>query len=192
VTTLGRRWIRALVALLIGLVVGVASAAMTAAAVTVSNYDVPAVPRVDVHPAGDAQSGSALFAGMSEWSASPLAQPRGTPTTAAPRSVATNTGVGANKVAGDAFRDEVADRLPDLGFDVVRKEASVSTPFGTRRIDILAERNGSLVNVETKLGSSRYLPSQRAKDIWMSRVGVNLYGTGELVRIPTMVIRGPF
>ena len=75
--------------------------------------------------------------------------------------------------------------------DVVRKEASVRTPFGMRRIDILGERNGSLVNFETKLGGSRYLPDQQAKDAWMSRVGVDIYGTGQLVKIPTVVIRGP-
>jgi hypothetical protein len=81
VTTLGRRWIRALLALLIGLSVGVASAATTAAEAIVSNYDVPIVARVDVHAVGDTKSGSAQFARVSEWSASPLARPRGASTT---------------------------------------------------------------------------------------------------------------
>ena len=70
-------------------------------------------------------------------------------------------------------------------------EIAVKTPFGRRVMDILAERNGGLVNFETKLGSSRYLPSQRAKDWWISNVGVDVFGDGNLTSFPTVVIRGP-
>ena len=65
------------------------------------------------------------------------------------------------------------------------------TLLGRRVIDMLAERNGGLVNFEIKRGSSRYLPSQRAKDWWIGRVGVDIYGDGTRVKIPTVVVRGP-
>ncbi|MGC3955160.1 MAG: RHS repeat-associated core domain-containing protein [Propionicimonas sp.] len=101
-------------------------------------------------------------------------------------------GVTANKVAGDAFRDQVASRLAsEHGFKIIGTEVSVKTPLGRRVIDILAERNGGLVNFETKLGGSRYLPSQRAKDWWISTAGVDVYGNGSRVAFPTVVIRGP-
>ena len=96
-----------------------------------------------------------------------------------------------NRIAGNEFRDLVASRLEaDEGFAVLGKEVGVKTPFGMRYMDILAQRNGGLVNFETKLGGSRYLPSQRAKDWWISRVGVDL-GDGGLTQIPTVLIRGP-
>jgi hypothetical protein len=106
--------------------------------------------------------------------------------------VAPKATVQTNKIAGDAFRDQVAARLEsELGFDVIGTEVSVKTPLGRRAIDILAERNGGLVNFETKLGASRYRPSQRAKDWWISNIGVDIYGNGNQVTFPTMVIRGP-
>ena len=102
------------------------------------------------------------------------------------------SGVRANKVAGDAFRDHVASRLESKeGFRVVGVEVSVKTPLGRRQIDILAERNGGLVAFETKLGGSRYLPKQRAKDWYIARGGVDIYGTGTRTPFQTVVIRGP-
>ena len=100
--------------------------------------------------------------------------------------------VTANRIAGDAFRDEVASRLEtEYGFTVLATEVTIRTPLGIRRIDILAERNGELIAFETKLGNSPYLPSQRAKDWWMANGGVDVFDNGTLTPIPTVVIRGP-
>ena len=100
--------------------------------------------------------------------------------------------VTANKIAGDAFRDQVAGRLEsEMGFSIIGTEVRVKTPFGPRIIDILAEKNGGLVNFETKLGSSRYLTAQRAKDWWIANVGVDVLGNGTATAFPSVVIRGP-
>ncbi|MBU4408819.1 MAG: hypothetical protein KKB93_00670, partial [Actinobacteria bacterium] len=97
-----------------------------------------------------------------------------------------------NRIAGNEFRDLVATRLEaEEGFTVLQKEFGVRTPFGWRYIDILAQRNGGLINFETKLGKSRYLLSQRVKDWWISRVGADVYGDGTLTKIPAVLIRGP-
>ena len=112
--------------------------------------------------------------------------------TAAGEGAAATSGVAANRTAGNAFRDTVADRLEnELGFNIVGKEVTVRTPLGRRVFDILGERNGGLVNFETKLGGSRYLPRQRAKDFYLSRFGADVLGTGTRTKIPTVVIRGP-
>jgi RHS repeat-associated protein len=95
-----------------------------------------------------------------------------------------------NRAAGNLFRDEVAGRLAAIGFNIIGTEVRVGTGLGARIIDILAERNGSLIAFETKLGSSRYLASQRAKDWWIANVGGEL--NGAIVRISTLLIRGPF
>ena len=72
-----------------------------------------------------------------------------------------------NKLAGDAFRDEMADLMRAAGRDVQR-EVTKRTPFGPRRIDIEVSNQGQVLGgIETKVGSSRYLPSQRAKDYWL-------------------------
>ena len=73
-------------------------------------------------------------------------------------------GVVANKVAGDAFRDKIADLFRQAGYGV-RTEVAKKTPFGQRMIDIEVSRNGEVLGgIETKLGSGRYNAYQRAKD----------------------------
>ena len=85
-----------------------------------------------------------------------------------PLSIAMAATVQANKAAGDAFRDEVADALEKAG-RVVKKENAVDTPLGRRVIDIeVRDANGNVVGgVETKVGNSRYKASQRAKDAYL-------------------------
>jgi RHS repeat-associated protein len=80
---------------------------------------------------------------------------------------AARSGVGANKAAGDAFRDVVAEALKQAG-KTVDKEVFVPTPFGGRIVDLVVSSVGKVVgHVETKLGNFRYLPSQRTKDFWI-------------------------
>jgi hypothetical protein len=68
-------------------------------------------------------------------------------------------------------------------------EKTVKTPLGPRRMDIVAEKSGDYVHVEVKLGKSRYLPSQRAKDWWIANVGADI-GDGVIRKIPTALVRG--
>jgi RHS repeat-associated protein len=76
----------------------------------------------------------------------------------------------ANKIAGDAFRDEIAAALRASGREV-RTEVPIQTPFGIRRADIeVKDANGELLGyIETKVGKSRYLPDQRAKDAYIEK-----------------------
>jgi RHS repeat-associated protein len=75
----------------------------------------------------------------------------------------------ANKAKGDAFRDDIADRLEKSGLKV-KKETVIETPFGNRRMDIEVSNNGKkLGGIETKTGNSRYTPSQRAKDNYLKK-----------------------
>ncbi|MBE7448009.1 MAG: hypothetical protein HS111_03710 [Kofleriaceae bacterium] len=75
--------------------------------------------------------------------------------------------VQANKAAGDAFRDEIANALKAAGREV-ETEVIKQTPFGRRVIDIEVSQHGRVLGgIETKVGGSRYLPSQRAKDEWL-------------------------
>jgi len=77
------------------------------------------------------------------------------------------TGVQANRLAGNAFRDEIAQTLRSAGRDVVT-EVYKSTPFGRRFIDLEVSGHGQVLGgIETKLGSSPYTPAQRAKDSWL-------------------------
>jgi hypothetical protein len=55
-------------------------------------YDAPAVARVDVHEFAAADAGTAMHSDVWVWSASPSPEARGTTTTLASRSVATDTG----------------------------------------------------------------------------------------------------
>jgi len=74
-----------------------------------------------------------------------------------------------NKEAGDAFRDEIADQFEKAGYEV-EKEVVKETPFGLRKMDIQVSKDGQVLGgIETKVGGSRYLPSQRAKDEWLRR-----------------------
>jgi RHS repeat-associated protein len=80
---------------------------------------------------------------------------------------ATTSLVQQNKVLGDAFRDEVGDLMRSAGREV-ETEVTKRTPFGVRKIDIEVSSQGKrLGGIETKVGSSRYLPAQRAKDAWL-------------------------
>ena len=73
-------------------------------------------------------------------------------------------GVTANKIAGDAFRDEIAGLFRAGGYGV-RTEVGKLTPFGRRVIDIEVSRGGQVLGgIETKVGGSRYTSYQRAKD----------------------------
>jgi RHS repeat-associated protein len=75
-----------------------------------------------------------------------------------------------NKEAGDAFRDEIAAGLKAEGRQV-RTEVVKKTPLGPRRIDIEVSQHGKVLGgIETKVGNSKYLPSQRAKDFWLKAV----------------------
>jgi RHS repeat-associated protein len=70
----------------------------------------------------------------------------------------------ANKVAGDAFRDEIAGLFEKAGYGV-RTEVYKRTPFGKRFIDIEISRDGTVLGgIETKFGKSTYTAYQRAKD----------------------------
>jgi RHS repeat-associated protein len=84
---------------------------------------------------------------------------------------AARSSVQANKAAGDAFRDQIAAGLRAEGRQVTT-EVVKKTPFGPRRVDIeVADANGRVLGaVETKVGGSRYTPSQRAKDTWLKLV----------------------
>ena len=72
-----------------------------------------------------------------------------------------------NKIAGDAFRDELAGALRAEGRDVTT-EVYKSTPFGKRFIDIEVSQDGKVLGgIETKVGSSRYTWTQQLKDWWL-------------------------
>jgi hypothetical protein len=66
------------------------------------------------------------------------------------------TTIKANKAAGDAIRDEIADLLRAAGRRV-RTEVDVQTLLGVRRMDIeVRDQAGDLLGyIETKLGKSR-------------------------------------
>lgn len=82
-------------------------------------------------------------------------------------SVSAASGVQANRAAGNAFRDEIAAQLEQAGMDV-QTEVYKKTPFGARFIDIEVSQGGNVLGgVETKVGGSPYLPSQRTKDWWL-------------------------
>lgn len=75
-----------------------------------------------------------------------------------------------NKTIGDEFRDEVAEALQREG-RIVETEVEKDTLFGERYIDIeVSDAEGNLLGgIETKVGKSRYHPSQRAKDELLRR-----------------------
>ncbi len=76
-------------------------------------------------------------------------------------------GVQANRTAGNAFRDELADALRKSGRDITT-EVYKKTPFGRRFIDIEVSQGGKVLGgIETKVGGSRYIATQRAKDNWL-------------------------
>ncbi len=75
--------------------------------------------------------------------------------------------VTANRIAGNAFRDTIADALRAAGRDVTT-EVYKPTLFGKRFIDIEVSHNGQVLGgIETKVGDSRYTPAQQSKDMWL-------------------------
>lgn len=82
---------RRLVALLISLVVCLASATTTTASAAVFACDAPAVSRVGVHQIAGAKANPTWLSKSREWSVSPPAEASGASTTLVSRSVATNT-----------------------------------------------------------------------------------------------------
>ncbi|UJR78745.1 polymorphic toxin-type HINT domain-containing protein [Sandaracinus amylolyticus] len=99
-----------------------------------------------------------------------------------------NSCVQANKAAGDAFRDQVADGFRQMGYDV-QTEVTVVTPFGVRRYDVAISSGGTLRGlIETKVGRSPYLPSQRAKDAWVAS-GPRWGRYANVPRVPTTIVR---
>jgi len=89
--------------------------------------------------------------------------------------------VQSNRVAGNAFRDELAAALKAAGREV-EKEVYHRTPFGKRYIDIEVSMEGDVLGgIETKFGSSRYTPWQRLKDLYL------WYAKGYRVNL----VRGP-
>lgn len=77
----------------------------------------------------------------------------------------------ANKIAGDAFRDEVASLFERNGYGVA-KEVGKKTPFGRRVIDLEVSRDDEILGgIEAKAGKSRYLPWQMAKDNYLRTIG---------------------
>jgi hypothetical protein len=77
----------------------------------------------------------------------------------------------ANRVAGNAFRDEIADGFRKLGYEVTT-EVYKKTIFGARFIDIeIAKAGVVLGGIETKYGNAVYGAAQRAKDYWLGMQG---------------------
>lgn len=86
-----------------------------------------------------------------------------------------------NRLAGNAFRDEIAARLRAEGLQV-ETEVYKRTIFGRRFIDIEVSRGGRVLGgIETKFGSARYNPAQRAKDAWLRT----------MYKYPVNVVRPP-
>jgi len=76
----------------------------------------------------------------------------------------------ANRAAGNAFRDEVANILQQEGREV-STEVFKRIPFGKRFIDIEVNQGGKVLGgIEAKVGASPYTLPQRAKDLWFERV----------------------
>jgi hypothetical protein len=72
-----------------------------------------------------------------------------------------------NKATGDAFRDSIAATMRNAGYDV-KTEVYMPTGLGARYMDIDVSKNGvNLGGIETKVGTSPYTSSQRAKDAWL-------------------------
>lgn len=75
--------------------------------------------------------------------------------------------VTANRIAGNAARDALALGLRAEG-RTAATEVYKWTPFGKRFIDIEVSLGGKVLGgIEVKVGGSRYLPAQRAKDAWL-------------------------
>jgi hypothetical protein len=134
---------RCVAMLLIALSVIFASAATTAAAAHVCDYDAPAISRVHVRTSGGADFGSAQFMRMREGSASPSVEARAKSTTPVfARNIATNTARGG---AGPV-------RVGQQGLDalgVTQNTTRIALPGGGYRVpDILDEAAGVIGEVK--------------------------------------------
>jgi hypothetical protein len=82
-----------------------------------------------------------------------------------------------NRQAGNAFRDEIAGLMTQMGYQV-RTEVYKRTIFGRRFIDIEVSKGGTVLGgIEAKYGGAVYSGSQRAKDAYlymMHRYRVNV------------------
>ncbi|KPJ65106.1 MAG: hypothetical protein AMJ43_11415 [Coxiella sp. DG_40] len=75
-----------------------------------------------------------------------------------------------NRLRGNAYRDEVGSLMKKEGYDI-RFERRYDTPYGRRYIDIEVSKDAKVLGgIETKVGSSRYMPDQQLKDQWLYRV----------------------
>ena len=75
-----------------------------------------------------------------------------------------------NRMAGNAFRDELASLLRQAGLGV-ETEVYKRTPIGKRYIDIQVSRGETVLGgIETKVGASRYTPTQKFKDAWLLNI----------------------
>ncbi|EJL35633.1 RHS repeat-associated core domain protein containing protein, partial [Caulobacter sp. AP07] len=86
-------------------------------------------------------------------------------------STATAPVVTNNRIAGNAARDALAVGLRAEG-RAAATEVYKWTPFGKRFIDIEVSLGGKVLGgIEVKLGGSRYIPAQRAKDayLWLTQ-----------------------
>ncbi len=73
----------------------------------------------------------------------------------------------ANRIAGNAFRDELATALRAEG-RTVETEVYKPTLFGKRYIDLEVSLDGKVLGgIETKVGNSPYTAAQRAKNTWL-------------------------
>ena len=86
-----------------------------------------------------------------------------------------------NRALGNAWRDQLAGELEQLGRDV-QTEVYKATPFGRRFIDVdVAQGGRSLGGIEAKFGNSPYTPLRQLKDVWLwMRQGYRV----DLVRYP--------
>jgi len=74
-----------------------------------------------------------------------------------------------NRTAGNAWRDEIAERFRRIGMDV-SQEVHYSTRLGGRFMDVEVSYQGKvLFGVEAKVGSSRYTTLQQSKDFLIQK-----------------------
>lgn len=75
-----------------------------------------------------------------------------------------------NNRKGKDFENALEDFYRALGYEV-QPQASRSTPFGRRYVDIVISKGGSTRGIEAKVGNSPYTAAQRRKDGWLNRNG---------------------
>jgi RHS repeat-associated protein len=99
------------------------------------------------------------------------------------RSLAGGKRLRANKIAGDKFRDEMADLWKSWGY-YVEKEKTTFTRYGPRRHDVVVWESSAakgagakpVAYLETKFGNSAYTVMQKLKDdLINTHLGVPTY-----------------